>query len=170
MKSIVLRRLKVSDCTTEYFEWMLDEYNRSVISTLVNIDTFDDLLESTISRILDPSCSLIGIFNNNEHIGNMQARIIGPSSCILSILIGRKEHRGRGVGLKSLSIFLKSRDLWPCVYNNITFYASIKVSNYASIRLFESAGFRLRITPEWPQSLSTLEKEEDCVLYEYTFH
>jgi RimJ/RimL family protein N-acetyltransferase len=160
-----LRKIKISDCTPEYLSWILDEDNRTVLSTLNHINCMEDLITSTAKRISDSRYSILGIYKDQLHIGNIQARLASSSACIVSILLGRKEYRGKRYGSKALKILLDSPEFWPSYSKYLIFYAVIHAKNQASINLFLGSGFNLYNKTSWPNFL--LPQEEYSLLYEY---
>ena len=154
MHKIFLRRLNSSDCTERYLEWLTDESNRKFITTLRTINTMNDLRKSTIPRLSNPKYSIVGIFQENNHIGNIQARSISENECIISILIGDKDLRGKGIARNALNHFLNSKALLPIITStSIKYYAVINENNAASQRLFLSCGFHEQHIENWPKSL-----------------
>jgi len=158
MTDIVLRKLEPNDVSEKYLSWITDESNRNWISTLRDINTIADLQLSTVPRLTDSRYSIVGIFYNHQHIGNVQARNISDDECIISILIGEKEFRGKGVAKQALYQLLNTRSLIPATKNLIKYYAVINEKNIASQRLFLALSFEEVKSHHWP---TALEPEKD---------
>ena len=153
LDSIFLRRLQPDDCTEEYLGWVTDESNRRFITTLKTINTLSDLQDSTISRLSSPLISIVGIFYNYKHIGNIQARTISANESVISILIGAKEMRGKGIAKYAIKQFLNTRAFLPICSQLITFYAVIDKKNTASQNLFLTLGFEQQDFATCPEQL-----------------
>ena len=162
MIQFTLRMLSVSDCTDRYLSWLLDPDNRLKLGNLDGINTLDDLMHSVSERHSDPSCRLLGIFCGSTHVGNLQARLSSDDTCILSILIGDKRYRGRGLGRAAMESFLSNRSLLPSCVGKVSYYACINSLNPSSLRLFESLGFAKVPMSLWPQSI---DRCDSSVLY-----
>lgn len=162
MQEITLRHLSVDDCTERYLSWLTDSYNISMIGSIGDIRTLPELRESISQRINDNQNSLIGIFEDENHIGNLQMRMVNNQTCIVSILIGEITRRGKGVGFRALETLIKNKSLWPKNSGKLNLYASIKKTNHASIKLFYSLGFKTVDDRNWP--VNTINKNEDCLL------
>tara|TARA_B100000674_G_scaffold62902_1_gene43589 strand:+ start:12743 stop:13270 length:528 start_codon:yes stop_codon:yes gene_type:complete len=159
--NISLRRLQPKDCTEEYLSWVTDESNRRFITTLKTINTISDLKNSTIPRLSNPLISIVGIFYNQKHIGNIQARTISTNECVISILIGAKELRGKGIAKHAINQFLNTSAFLPICSQLITFYAVIDEKNTASQNLFLSTGFKRQNFSTWPEQI---EKDKNNTL------
>ena len=154
MNQVSLRKLTFEDCTPKYLGWIKDESNRKYISTLKSINTLSELKASTKPRLSDNNYSIVGIFFQDEHIGNVQVRLISENEYIISILIGEKEFRGKGIAKHTLCKFLNTKSLLPKCKGEMLYYAAINIGNIASQKLFSSVGFEEVEINNWPNYIN----------------
>ena len=129
-----------SDVSEEYISWLNDpEINRYLESRFL-LQTKETIQEWVRSTISSPTRMLLGIFSNQEHIGNVTFYMIEPiHKCLrVGITIGRRDLQGQGYGQEALNGVV--RYVFETLkYNRIE--AGIYSNNEASLKLFQKAGF-----------------------------
>lgn len=139
---IYLRALEVSDATEAYLSWLNDpETTRGLMSGAYpsNLEDLRRYVE-TVTTSKDAVMFAVCDKSSDEHIGNIKIDRFDWSSrtCELGILLGSKDHRGKGIGTEVCRLVLQYaferlniRKVLLAVYAN----------NPAAIRTYEKLGF-----------------------------
>lgn len=138
---IYLRKLTEKDATPRYASWLNDpEVNRYLETKKATVEGLKRYIKEKNASL---TCLFFGIFlkENHKHIGNIKLEPIDWKNrkATLGILIGDKEHRGKGLGTEAV----KSLADWALdglKLNEINL--GVIPENTAAIRAYEKAGFR----------------------------
>ncbi len=141
-ETILLRDIKVEDCSQKYVDWLQDkDTNRFLESRLMpqNIDTVRQFVQNTLASAINYMFAIVDK-NTGEHIGNIKVGPIHPiyKSAILGYLIGDKNYWGKGVAteaVKLATIFCFEE----LKLNKVS--AGVIAPNIASARVLEKVGF-----------------------------
>lgn len=141
-KNLVLRKLTPADVSDRYVAWLNDEEVNKYLETRHMRQTFEGCLKFVEICNQDAGAHLFGIFlkSNNEHIGNIKIGFINNKykRGELSLLIGAKQHWGKGFGAEAVTALSKF---------SIEFLGLEKIEagcyedNVASLRIFLKSGF-----------------------------
>ena len=107
MFDVRLYKLNEKDATIKYYSWFLDPDIQANIlwqpSPVVG-EGLSQLKAYIAGCNLDPSCLLLGIFVDCEHIGNVKYANIckAQKTSTVGIMIGEVKCRGKGVASKAL--------------------------------------------------------------------
>lgn len=136
-----LRSFSESDVTQSYIDWLNDKMTNRFLESRYKIQDAVSVKEWVKSTNQDSTRCLVGIFKDNQHIGNLTFYEISPQhKCLrVGISIGQVNLRGQGLAAEALRSGLNYafRDAG---YNRVE--AGIYEANKASITLFESVGFK----------------------------
>lgn len=141
-ETIYLRAISADDATAEYLAWINDpETTRGLVAG--NFPTNLAALRKYIESVSQsPDAVMLAICDkvNDRHIGNVKIDRFDwiSGTCELGILIGSKDHRGKGIGTEVCRLVtdyafgkLNLRKVLLAVYAN----------NPGAIRAYEKAGF-----------------------------
>ena len=139
---IYLRRLRLSDVTHYYVEWLNDSSTNQYLESRFHVHTIDSVSDY-VKQMEQPSSEsvLLGIFHaeTSLHIGNVKIGPINSHHLYADLgLIVARDYWGRGIGTRSISLasiyassVLELRVLRAGVYSN----------NLGSYRAFLKAGW-----------------------------
>lgn len=97
--NLVLRNLTDADATYQYVEWLNDPIVNQFLSTKKT--TLFELRQYIESNNDSPDKLLLGIFDEDKHIGNVKLECdFKIKKAVFGILIGEKEYWNRGIGKK----------------------------------------------------------------------
>ena len=142
LKNFTLEHISV------YYEWMQDrEIQRLTGTEEMSREDVKGLLERSqagecLVRIIHVDGIPIGDIDlfplplNSD--GSREGEEKEKRGWEINMMIAVKEYRGRGYGRKALKMFLKE-----CVPEGARVWAKVLKDNVASLRLFESAGFKM---------------------------
>jgi len=108
--NITLRTLTPEDCSEEYLRWMCDTNLNKYLEARHSPPTSISELSSYVEGMLcDKENLLMGIFYNDEHIGNIKLGPICPihSKSTIGLLIGRNEFWGMGIATTAIKLITK---------------------------------------------------------------
>jgi RimJ/RimL family protein N-acetyltransferase len=152
-RKILFRVLQDSDVQL-YFDWANDpsvrqnSYHSKTISLQEHTDWFN-------RKVKDPNCLMLLFFDHLEHpIGQVRIQSDEDQRAVIGI---SNDPLYRGKGYASIMI-QKATDVFLKENPTTTILAYIKTQNQASVKAFESAGFKLTDTITY----------EGCLSYLYT--
>ncbi|MCO4798660.1 MAG: GNAT family N-acetyltransferase [Colwelliaceae bacterium] len=134
-----LKQLKASDASQKYLAWLADSDSVNYIS--YRQEELSELALYIEQRYQDSDCFFWGIFQGEEHIGNIKyQRIVNkPNVVTMGILIGEKNWRGKGLAKEVLTAsmeYLKNH------HEIIEVNLGVEKSNIAAIKAYENVGFQ----------------------------
>ncbi len=140
---IYLRRLKPSDVSMEYVNWLNDPQVNQYLECRFMTHTLEDVEKYVDQLAQDKNHFLFGIFNrsNEAHIGNIKLGLIDfhHHRGDIGIMIGERNYWGKGFATEAIQTMVKfGFDVLKL--HKIT--AGAYANNLGSIRAFEKAGFR----------------------------
>ena len=133
--------MKPKDVTINYLNWLKDREVNKYLEVRFNLPKSIHKLKKEVSTIIkNKSYFLLGIFNNNIHIGNISLDLnLSHKHAKIGIMIGDKNmHR---LGFASLSLKLVTNFLFDNLKMRFI-YAGIYSNNLSSINLFKKSGFK----------------------------
>lgn len=133
---IILKRLKESDATEEYNNWLNDKEITKYLCT--KSSTVEDIKNFIKSCNQNQNIDLFGIFDlNNIHIGNVKLENVN-SIYNIGIMIGKKEYHNKGYGYDAMkaciNYFFKN-------YNEDILTLGVDIQNIQAIKCYEKLGF-----------------------------
>ncbi len=142
-KLCYLRSLVRSDLASRYFQWLNDQdvtrfmWNGSFPNSERRMEAFFDRVTTSNRDVVLAIVALDG----DTHVGNIGIHNIDwmYRKAELGILIGEREHQGRGYASEALELLLHH-----CFYrlNLNKIYLRTEEGNERALRAFERAGFR----------------------------
>ena len=102
-KRFTLKRLTEEDASNRYLGWFEESNTSAFISyTSSSVKALKDYITT---KNADPTCLLLGIFADEEHIGNIKYEPIDlvSKSATMGILLGETQWRGKGVAAEVIS-------------------------------------------------------------------
>ena len=138
---LTFRHLSESDASELYLSWFEDKEVKKFILGAEEFRNKKKLVSYINGHNLNPNSILIGIFEKNEHIGNIKYEPINFDEKVatLGILIGKEENRGRGFGpeiIKTTTAILFKE------FQINRFNLGVNENNIAAIRAYEKIGFK----------------------------
>jgi len=141
-RNLSVRFLLEDDITESYVTWM----NNPVVSRFilscqaVQVQTRESIHEWVRSAQLDPTREVLGVFYENEHIGNLTLYMIEPENrCLrMGICIGKSGYETRGFSIEAF------RGCMHFLFDDLGFNrleTTICQDNFASQKLMEYVGF-----------------------------
>lgn len=134
-----LRTLTKLDATTRYLKWFDDKMSKQYIA--YSSTSVDELANYIESKNASTECLLLGIFHENEHIGNIKYEPISQvkNEATMGILIGEPQWRGRGVASEVITAsasYLKNN------HSIKTIILGVDSRNHSAIKSYEKLGFK----------------------------
>lgn len=139
-KNLTVRFLLEDDITESYVTWMNNPVVTRFILSRQACQTRESIHDWVRSSQLDPTREVLGVFYDNEHIGNLTLYMIEPENrCLrMGICIGKSGYETRGF---SIEVF---RGCMHFLFDDLGFNrleATICQANFASQKLMEYVGF-----------------------------
>lgn len=134
-----LRTLTKDDATTRYLSWFDDKMSKQYIA--YSSTSIDELANYIEGKNASTECLLLGIFHENEHIGNIKYEPISQvkSEATMGILIGELQWRGKGVASEVITAsanYLKNN------HSIQTIILGVDSRNHPAIKSYEKLGFK----------------------------
>lgn len=143
----ILRSLTTKDATLQYVGWLNEQSSSGFIHTAKKTNTLNQVHQYILERVDRHDVIFLGIFTReqNQHIGNLKFEPISQVSkyAVMGVMIGDPLWRGKGVAAEVISSSAK----WlhkEIGLNEIVL--GVDLRNYAAIRAYEKAGFRVQKT------------------------
>lgn len=143
-ESVLLRDLLPEDVTPAYVEWMNDPEVVQFTESRFVRHTHQSICEFVEECRLNPSVSLLGIFDNSTklHLGNIK---LGPINWYhllgdVGIIVGRKQFWGKGVAREAI-VLVRDFAFTRIGLHKLT--AGCYANNAGSAKAFEKAGFQI---------------------------
>lgn len=148
-----LRPLNLDDVTPEYVEWLNDPsvnkwlgtHGATLESQRMWVRRWSDREDARIFAICCRETTCGG-----RMIGSLKLEFLrdeGGDYAILALMIGEKNHWGRGYGEQAIRLGTSvAFAAWPTIGHVA---AAIRPQNFSSLKAFENAGY----TVEWPEKL-----------------
>lgn len=165
--NITLRTLTIKDCNEEYLRWMCDTNLNKYLEVRHSPPTSICELRSYVEEILsDKENLLMGIFYDDEHVGNIKLGPICPvhGKSTIGLLIGRKEFWGMGIATTAIKLITKYAFEILSVEK---LEAGCYSENLGSYKAFIKAGFSCEGVLK--SSRQSGSKRDDELLLGYTF-
>jgi len=145
------------DDFSNYLNWMKDEGNKFIESVRQNwsIQELTSFVDECNSL---NSCVLLGIFEGNNHIGNIKIDQIdiAKKSAWIGILIGSRTHRGIGLGH---TVMTNTTKKFYELFNIENFFLGVDIQNLPAIKSYEKSGFSFYINHEKQDAIIMHKKE-----------
>ena len=137
-----LRELTPDDVSKHYLGWVQEDAGTEFIAH--KSKTMAELTSYVKEKYESQGCWFLGIWCKDSwsHVGNIKFEPFDPVSawCVLGILIGDQEYRGRGAGKEVMKVTI------GCLFGLGIKEVALGVSsrNLRAIRLYEGMGFERR--------------------------
>lgn len=138
----VLRTLRISDVSTKYLSWLCDPLVMRFTEQGREEHSIQSIENYVAQKLDSHSDLLLGIFYQNEHIGNIKLSNVDwwHKSAEVSYFIGDLTAQGRGLATDSVRTLTK----FACQTLGIRkIIAGYYEGNTASARVLEKAGFEI---------------------------
>lgn len=139
---VILRKLKISDITQRYIDWLNDPQVNQFLSVRDNQQNIDKVKNYIHSFKNNKNKLLFGIFeiNTKLHIGNITFSSIDWKNevGVVGIAIGDKNFWGKGFATEALRLAIKYAFAYLKLHR---LEAGVNINNIASCKLFERVGF-----------------------------
>ncbi len=141
-RDLIIKNLKFENVNLNYLKWFKDEEIKKFI-VKSNISTLEDLKKYYLENKLKKDTLLLGIFLNQNHIGNIKINFEDDRKrkCFIGILIGEKKYRNKGIGKKSLELVIKKIN---DIYQTYKFKLGVNFQNLKAINSYKNAGFLIK--------------------------
>lgn len=139
-RNLSVRFLLKDDITESYVAWMNHPVVRRFILSCQGVQTLESIHEWVRNTQLDPAREVLGVFYQNEHIGNLTLYMIEPENrCLrIGICIGKSGYETRGFSIEAF------RGCMHFLFEDLGFNrleTTICQDNVASQKLMTLVGF-----------------------------
>jgi len=142
-EQVYLRAIQLDDASTEYLSWLNDPETTRGLMTGAFPSNLDDLKKYIDGVSASKDAVMFAICDNitHKHIGNIKIDRFDwiGRTCELGILIGSKEHRGRGIGTEVCKVVLQY------AFNRLNIrkvLLAVYANNPGAIKSYEKVGFQ----------------------------
>lgn len=136
--AITLQELRPDDVTPEYVGWLQDPETTKWTEARHARHTLESTREYVAKAWIDPLVTLLGVFANGTHVGNVRlSRMEHYPTAEIGLLIG-PEFQGQGLGPKAI---VQASALAFGLGTVCKLWAGIYAENTPSLRAFARAGY-----------------------------